>query len=231
MPRPATRPFDHFIYVIASDGDLQEGVTSEASSLAGHQELGNLVVLYDANQISIEDDTNVAFTEDVAARYEAYGWHVQTVDWKKTGEYVEDAAELYAAIEAAKGETSRPSIIVLKTIIGWPSPGKQNTGKIHGSALGGDELAATKKVLGWDPETTFVVPEDVLDPHPLARRARRRRARRLAGVLRRLGGGEPRAQGAVRPAAGPRAARGHRVGAAGRSRPARRSRPAPHPAR
>ena len=104
---PGTSPFDHFIYVIASDGDLQEGVTSEASSLAGHQELGNLVVLYDSNQISIEDDTNVAFTEDVAARYEAYGWHVQTVDWKKTGEYVEDVAELYAAIEAAKGETSQ----------------------------------------------------------------------------------------------------------------------------
>ncbi|GAA1949811.1 transketolase [Microbacterium deminutum] len=160
---PGTSPFDHFIYVIASDGDLQEGVTSEASSLAGHQELGNLVVLYDSNQISIEDDTNVAFTEDVAARYEAYGWHVQTVDWKKTGQYVEDVAELNAAIEAAKGETSKPSIIVLKTIIGWPSPGKQNTGKVHGSALGGEELAATKKVLGWDPDTTFVVPEDVLE--------------------------------------------------------------------
>ncbi|MCR2809845.1 MULTISPECIES: transketolase [unclassified Microbacterium] len=155
-------PFDHFIYVIASDGDLQEGVTSEASSLAGHQELGNLVVLYDANQISIEDDTNVAFTEDVAKRYEAYGWHVQTVDWKKTGQYVEDAAELFAALEAAKSETVKPSIIILKTIIGWPSPGKQNTGKIHGSALGADELAATKKVLGWNPDESFVVPADVL---------------------------------------------------------------------
>src|SRR4051812_17932889 len=159
---PGQSPFDHFIYVIASDGDLQEGVTSEASSLAGHQELGNLVVIYDSNQISIEDDTDVAFTEDVAARYEAYGWHVQTVDWKKTGQYVEDVAELDAAIQAAQGETSRPSIIVLKTIIGWPSPGKQNTGKIHGSALGGDELAATKKVLGWDPDKTFVVPDEVL---------------------------------------------------------------------
>lgn len=156
-------PFDHHIYVIASDGDLQEGITSEASSLAGHQELGNLVVIYDANQISIEDDTNVAFTEDVAARYEAYGWHVQTVDWKKSGEYIEDVAELYGAIEAAKAETSKPSIIVLKTIIGWPSPGKQNTGKIHGSALGGDELAATKKVLGWDPDDSFVVPDEVLE--------------------------------------------------------------------
>ncbi|WP_203138309.1 transketolase [Microbacterium sp. JZ31] len=155
-------PFDHHIFVIASDGDIQEGVTNEASSLAGHQQLGNLVVIYDANQISIEDDTNVAFTEDVAARYEALGWHVQTVDWKKTGEYVEDAAELFGALEAAKAETSKPSIIVLKTIIGWPSPGKQNTGKIHGSALGADELAATKQVLGFDPEQTFVVADDVL---------------------------------------------------------------------
>ncbi|GAB3154564.1 transketolase [Microbacterium neimengense] len=157
-----TSPFDHFVYVIAGDGDLQEGVTSEASSLAGHQQLGNLVVIYDSNQISIEDDTNVAFTEDVAARYEAYGWHVQTVDWKKTGQYVEDVAELYAAIERAKGETDKPSLIILKTIIGWPSPGKQNSGKIHGAALGADELAATKKVLGFDPEKNFAVAEDVI---------------------------------------------------------------------
>lgn len=157
-----TSPFDHFVYVIASDGDLEEGVTSEASSLAGHQQLGNLVVIYDSNQISIEDDTNVAFTEDVAARYEAYGWQVITVDWKKTGQYVEDVAELYAAIEQAKGETDKPSLVILKTIIGWPSPGKQNTGKIHGSALGADELAATKKVLGFDPEQSFEVADDVL---------------------------------------------------------------------
>lgn len=156
-------PFDHHIYVIASDGDLEEGVTSEASSLAGHQELGNLVVIYDANQISIEDDTNVAFTEDVAKRYESYGWHVQTVDWKKTGQYVEDAADLYDAIEAAKGETAKPSIIILKTIIGWPSPGKQNSGKIHGSALGADELRATKEVMGFDPEQTFEVDAAVLE--------------------------------------------------------------------
>jgi transketolase len=155
-------PFDHFIYVIAGDGDLQEGVTSEASSLAGHQALGNLIAIYDSNQISIEDDTNVAFTEDVAKRYESYGWQVQVVDWKKTGQYVEDAAELFAALEAAKGETSKPSLIILRTIIGWPSPGKQNTGKIHGSALGADELKATKEVLGFDPEQTFVVAEDVL---------------------------------------------------------------------
>ncbi|QTX06364.1 transketolase [Agromyces archimandritae] len=155
-------PFDHFVYVIASDGDLQEGVTSEASSLAGHQGLGNLVVIYDANQISIEDDTNVAFTENVAERYEAYGWHVQTVDWKKTGQYVEDVAELHRAIEAAKGEQAKPSIIILKTIIGWPSPGKQNTGKVHGSALGAEELAATKRALGFDPEQHFAVADDVI---------------------------------------------------------------------
>ncbi|WP_264675230.1 transketolase [Microbacterium tenebrionis] len=172
-----TSPFDHFVYVIASDGDLQEGVTSEASSLAGHQQLGNLIAIYDSNQISIEDDTNVAFTEDVAKRYEAYGWQVQTVDWKKTGEYVEDVAELHAALEAAKGETSKPSLIILKTIIGWPSPGKQNTGKIHGSALGADELAATKKVLGFDPEQSFVVADDIIEhTRALAERAAAERA-------------------------------------------------------
>jgi transketolase len=158
-----TSPFDHHIYVIASDGDIQEGVTAEAGSLAGHQQLGSLVVLYDANQISIEDDTDIAFTEDVAKRYEAYGWHVQTVDWKKTGEYVEDVEELHAAIEAAKAETHKPSMIVLKTIIGWPAPNKQNTGKAHGSALGADEIAATKEILGMDPEKTFDVSDEVLE--------------------------------------------------------------------
>ncbi|WP_374312723.1 transketolase [Microbacterium sp.] len=172
-----TSPFDHFVYVIAGDGDLQEGVTSEASSLAGHQQLGNLIAIYDSNQISIEDDTNVAFTEDVAKRYESYGWHVQTVDWKKTGEYVEDVAELHAALEAAKGETGKPSLIILRTIIGWPSPGKQNTGKIHGSALGADELAATKKVLGFDPEQSFAVADDVIaHTRSLAERAAADRA-------------------------------------------------------
>ncbi|MCP2030920.1 transketolase [Okibacterium sp. HSC-33S16] len=156
-------PFDHFVYVIAGDGDLQEGVTSEASSLAGHQQLGNLIAIYDSNQISIEDDTNIAFTEDVAKRYEAYHWHVQTVDWKKTGEYVEDIQALNDAIEAAKAETDKPSLIILKTIIGWPSPKKQNTGKIHGSALGADELAAVKEVLGFDPAESFVVSDEVIE--------------------------------------------------------------------
>ncbi|MBX3309526.1 MAG: transketolase [Cryobacterium sp.] len=155
-------PFDHYVYVIASDGDLQEGVSSEASSLAGHQKLGNLIVIYDDNQISIEGDTDIAFTEDVAARYEAYHWHVQVVDWKKTGRYVEDVQALADAIEAAKGETDRPSMIVLRTIIGWPSPTKQDSGKIHGSALGADELAAVKKVLNFDPEKHFVVEPEVI---------------------------------------------------------------------
>lgn len=157
-----TSPFDQFVYVIAGDGDLQEGITSEASSLAGHQQLGNLIAIYDSNQISIEDDTNIAFTEDVAARYDAYHWHVQTVDWKKTGEYVEDVAALNDAIEAAQKVTDKPSLIILKTIIGWPSPKKQNTGKIHGSALGAEELAGVKEILGFDPEQTFQVSDEVI---------------------------------------------------------------------
>ncbi|EMY35547.1 transketolase [Arthrobacter crystallopoietes BAB-32] len=154
--------FDHTVYVIASDGDLQEGVTSEASSLAGLQELGNLVVIYDQNHISIEDDTDVAFTEDVLKRYEAYGWDVSRVDWTKTGEYVEDVAELYEAVRAAKAETSKPSLIALRTVIGWPAPNKQNTGAIHGSKLGAEEVAATKGLLGFDQEKSFVVEDDVL---------------------------------------------------------------------
>jgi transketolase len=159
---PGTSPFDHFVYVIAGDGDMEEGVTNEAASLAGHQELGNLIAIYDSNQISIEDDTNIAFTEDVHARYLALGWDVQVVDWKKTGEYVEDVQELNDAIEAAKGVTDKPSMIILKTIIGWPSPHKQNSGKIHGSALGADEVAALKRVVGFDPDKTFDVDPEVL---------------------------------------------------------------------
>lgn len=155
-------PFDHFVYVICGDGDMQEGVTAEAASLAGHQKLGNLVVIYDSNQISIEDDTNISFTEDLSKRYEAYGWHTQVVDWKKTGNYVEDIAELYSAIEKAKATTDKPSLITLRTIIGWPSPKKQNTGKIHGSALGAEELAGLKTALGFDPEKFFEVAPEVI---------------------------------------------------------------------
>ncbi|MCU1612525.1 MAG: transketolase [Frankiales bacterium] len=149
--------FDHTIWCFASDGDLEEGVSGEASSLAGTQQLGNLVLVYDNNHISIEDDTNVAFTEDVGKRYEAYGWHVQHV---RDGE---DLAAVDAAFAAAKAETGRPSFIVLHTIIGWPAPNKQNTGAAHGSALGADEVAATKKVLGFDPDKSFDVDPQVLE--------------------------------------------------------------------
>ncbi|MFJ4920292.1 transketolase [Streptomyces sp. NPDC088725] len=159
---PGSSPFDHHVYVVASDGDLMEGVTSEASSLAGHQELGNLVVFYDSNHISIEDDTDVSFSEDVPARYAAYGWHVQTVDWTRTGDYVEDVDALLDAVRAAKEETTRPSLIMLRTIIGWPAPTKRNTGKAHGSALGDEEVAGTKALLGFDPERTFVIEDEVL---------------------------------------------------------------------
>lgn len=156
-------PFDHNVWVIASDGDLQEGVTSEASSLAGHQELGNLTVIWDDNKISIEDDTNIAFTEDVLARYEAYGWHVQRVDWLKTGDYTEDIEELSRALDAAKAETAKPSLIALRTVIGWPAPTKQNTGGIHGAKLGGEEIEGLKKALGFDPEQHFHVDDEVIE--------------------------------------------------------------------
>lgn len=155
-------PFDHHVYVLASDGDLMEGVTAEAASLAGHQELGNLVAFYDENHISIEDDTGISFSEDVAARYAAYGWHVQVVDWTSTGRYVEDVDAVLAATEAAKADTGRPSLVVLRTIIGWPAPTKQNTGAAHGSALGDEEVAAVKALLGFDPAESFVVEDEVL---------------------------------------------------------------------
>ena len=156
-------PFDHHIYAICSDGDLEEGVSGEASSIAGTQELGNLTLIYDANRISIEGDTDVAFTEDVAKRYEAYGWHVQTVDWTHDGTgYTEDVPALHAAIQAAEEVKDRPSFIVLRTVIAWPAPHAQGTGKSHGSALGEDEVAATKKVMGLDPDRHFDVPDDVL---------------------------------------------------------------------
>jgi transketolase len=155
--------FDHRVYCFASDGDLEEGVSGEASSLAGTQRLGNLLLLWDDNHISIEDDTNIAFTEDVCGRYEAYGWHVQRVNWLNAdGTYKEDVAALDEAIRAAQAVTDRPSFIALRTIIGWPAPTKQGTGKAHGSALGAEEVAATKKILGLDPTQSFVLPKDVL---------------------------------------------------------------------
>jgi len=153
---PGTSPFDHRIYVIASDGDMEEGVTSEASSLAAVQELGNLIVFYDHNQISIEDDTNIALCEDTAARYEAYGWHVQRVEGG------ENVVAIEEAIANAQAITDRPSFISLRTIIGYPAPNLMNTGKAHGAALGDEEVAAVKKILGFDPDKNFEVRDDVL---------------------------------------------------------------------
>jgi len=160
---PGESPFDHRVWCIASDGDIEEGISSEASSLAGTQRLGNLTLVYDQNHISIEDDTSIALSEDTAARYEAYGWHVQRVDWlSEDGGYEENVAALARAFDAAEAETERPSFIDLRTVIAWPAPNAQNTGKAHGSALGDDEVAATKKLLGFDPAKTFDVDPEVL---------------------------------------------------------------------
>ncbi|MFD5910172.1 transketolase [Streptomyces massasporeus] len=153
-------PFDHTVWAIVSDGDLQEGVSAEASSLAGHQKLGNLVFLYDDNHISIEGDTATAFSEDVLKRYEAYGWHVQRIEPQEDGDV--DPQALYAALRAAQAETARPSIIAMRTIIAWPAPNARDTEASHGSALGEDEVAATKRLLGFDPERSFEVTDEVL---------------------------------------------------------------------
>ncbi|GIE85030.1 transketolase [Actinoplanes regularis] len=159
--KPGQSPFDHQVYSICSDGDIEEGVSHESSAIASVQKLGNLTVIYDDNEISIEDDTRIAKSEDVGARYEAYGWHVQTVDWRSSDPYTEDVEALWKAIQTAKSVTDKPSFIVLKTIIGWPAPNKQNTGKIHGSALGAAEVAATKEILGFAPEP-FAIDNDVV---------------------------------------------------------------------
>ncbi|PZS33043.1 MAG: transketolase [Pseudonocardiales bacterium] len=153
---PGQSPFDHTIWCFASDGDMEEGVQAEAASLGGHQRLGNLVLLYDDNHISIEGDTSVAFSEDVLERYAAYGWHTQRVD------DAEDVPALEAAMIAARDETSRPSIIAVRSIIAWPAPHAQNTGEAHGSALGAEEVAATKKIIGMDPDKSFDVADEVL---------------------------------------------------------------------
>ncbi|WP_425411779.1 transketolase [Nocardioides aequoreus] len=161
---PGPSLFDHHVYCIASDGDIEEGVSSEASSIAGTQNLGNLTLIYDENKISIEDDTDIALSEDVPARYAAYGWHVQVVDWVNGGDtYKEDVHALFDALKAAEAVTDQPSIIVLRTLIAWPAPNAQNTGKAHGSALGDDEVRATKELMGFDPDLTFEVDADVLE--------------------------------------------------------------------
>jgi transketolase len=152
--------FDHTIWVICSDGDLQEGVSAEAHSLAGTQELGNLNVIYDDNRISIEGDTHNAFTEDVSARYRAYGWHVIDVAAASDGSV--DIAALDAAMVAAKKESSKPSLIRMKSVIAWPAPKARGTAASHGSALGEDEIKQTKIALGLNPEEHFAMPADVL---------------------------------------------------------------------
>ena len=156
-------PFDHYIYCFVSDGDMEEGISHEVASLAGHQQLGNLIVLYDDNNISIEDDTNIAKSEDVAARFEAYGWHVQRLSWVQAEGYQEDVQALYDAFETAKATTTAPSFISLRTIIAWPAPHKQNTGAAHGAALGAEEVAATKKILGFDPAVAFPAEDELVD--------------------------------------------------------------------
>ncbi|MFD8791967.1 transketolase [Streptomyces vinaceus] len=153
-------PFDHMVYAIAGDGCLQEGISHEASALAGHQKLGNLVLLWDDNHISIEGDTETAVSEDTLKRYEAYGWHVQRVEQQPNGDL--DPKALFAALAAAKAETGRPSFIAMRSIIAWPAPHAQGTEAAHGSALGDDEVAATKRVLGFDPEKSFDVSAEVL---------------------------------------------------------------------
>ncbi|CAG7633769.1 transketolase [Actinacidiphila bryophytorum] len=157
---PGTSPFDHTIWAIAGDGCLQEGISAEASSLAGHQKLGNLVLLWDDNHISIEGDTETAVSEDTVKRYEAYGWHVQRVEPLPSGDL--DPQALYAALLAAKAETGRPSFIAARSIIAWPAPNAQNTEAAHGSALGEDEVRATKEVLGFDPDQHFAVSDEVI---------------------------------------------------------------------
>ena len=159
-PDATTSVFDHTVWVLASDGDLQEGVTAEAGSIAGHQQLGNLIVVWDDNRISIEGDTAVAWSEDVLGRYTAYGWHTESVDLGPNGDV--DVAALATALDRAQHETARPSLIRVRTIIGWPAPTLQNTGKIHGAALGPEEVAATKRVLGVDPNAHFPVDPAVL---------------------------------------------------------------------
>lgn len=157
---PNSSLFDHRVYVLCSDGDLQEGVSAEASSLAGTQELGNLIVIYDDNRISIEGDTHIAFTEDVSARYAAYGWHVEEVAAAIDGSV--DVQELDAAIERCKAQGVKPSLIRLHTVIAWPAPKARGTAKSHGSALGDEEIAATKLALGLNPEEKFAMPAELL---------------------------------------------------------------------
>lgn len=172
---PGTSPFDHRVWVIASDGDLEEGVSAEASSLAGRQRLAELCVIWDDNRISIEGDTAIAFDEDVPGRYRAYGWHVEEVDMLASGDV--DVEGLHAALTAAQARSDRPTFIRLRTTIAWPAPNAQGTAKSHGAALGAEEVAATKRELGLDPDTAFAFDADLLARIRQDRQGRGTRAR------------------------------------------------------
>ena len=209
-----TSPFDHRVWCIVGDGDLEEGITSEASSLAGLQHLDRLVVIYDDNHISIEGDTAIAFHEDVTERYRAYGWATHRVEMNADGSI--DVAGVHAAIDAALAETGRPTFIQVRSTIGWPAPNLQNTGKVHGSALGEPEVRATKEVLGLDPDQHFAFPDDLLARVRANLRHRVDSAARPLGCrVRRLACGASGQRGPARPAAGPRPPRRLRVGRAG----------------
>ena len=214
---PGESLFDHHVYALCSDGDLEEGVSGEASSIAGTQELGNLTMIYDRNRISIEGDTDVAFTEDVAKRYEAYGWHVQVVDWTNGGkDYREDVPALHDAITAARDVTDQPSADRPRH---RSSPGRrpnaQGTEAAHGSALGDEEVAATKEILGWDPERTFEVPPEVITHTRSLRERGAAWGSRVGRAVRRLVDGQPRCCRAPAPAEGAHPARRLRRGAPG----------------
>ena len=214
--RPGHDIVDHRTYVIASDGDLQEGVASEACSLAGHLRLGKLVVLYDDNRIQLDGPTAWAFSEDVLARFDAYGWHTQRV------EDGNDVAGISAAIDAAKAD-DRPSIIAVRTHIGYGSPNKQDTQKAHGAPLGPDEVRLTKEAYGWDPDRTFYVPGRGGRGVPPGDRRGQGPGRRVGVAPRPLRGGVPgRGRRAAAPARRP-AARRLGAGPAGRTRSAARS--------
>lgn len=169
---PGKSIFDHYVYTLVGDGCLQEGVAAEAASLAGTQELGNLIAIYDDNDISIEGNTDIAFNEDPSARFAAYGWQVIDVDWHQGGEYHEDYEALHAALEQARAETTRPSFIRLHTIIAWPAPNLQGSEASHGAKLGTEEVAGLKRALDLDPEQDFQMPAEVLE-HTRAQAAKR----------------------------------------------------------
>ena len=214
-----TSPFDHHIYCFVSDGDMEEGITHEAAALAGHQQLGNLIVLYDDNDISIEDDTNIAKSEDIAARYEAYGWHVQRLSWRTAEGYHEDVPSLYDALETARQNTTQPSFIALRTIIAWPAPDAQNTGAAHGAALGAEEVAEDQEGARLRPRRVLPRRRGTGRARTQGRRPGQASPRRVGGAVRAVVTAAPRPAGPARPAG--RAAPAGRLGRRAARVPAR----------